>query len=55
MLTEFLVNRNVLCDIFLCYFKIFSEGNLCGFEDQECVDNPTEQGKPGHPFHEAFQ
>jgi hypothetical protein len=49
------MNRNVVCDIFLCYFKIFSEGNTFDFEAEEFVDNPTEQGKPHHPLHEAFQ
>jgi hypothetical protein len=33
---------------------MFSEGNSCGFEGQEFVINPTEQGKPGHPSYEAF-
>ena len=54
ILTEFLVNRTALCDIFLCTFKIFLEGDSFGFEAQEFVDNPTEQGKPCHPFHEHF-
>jgi hypothetical protein len=45
----------VLCDIFLCILKILSEGNFGGFEDQVFVVNPSEQGKPGHPFYEASQ
>jgi hypothetical protein len=52
---EFLVNRTVVCDIFNCILKIFSEGDSFGFEAQEFVDNPTEQGKPCHPLHKAFQ
>jgi hypothetical protein len=55
LFTEFLVDRTVICEIFLCIFKIFSEGNPFDFEAQEFVDNPIEQGKPCHPFHEAFQ
>jgi hypothetical protein len=53
-LTELLVKEKALCDIFFCYLKIFSEGDSCGFEDQEFVNHPTDQGKPGHPYYEAF-
>jgi hypothetical protein len=48
------VNKKALCDLFLCHLKIFSEGDSCGFEDQEFLNNPTDQGKPGHPYYEAF-
>jgi hypothetical protein len=55
MFTEFLVLKTVVCDIFNYFLKIFSEGNNFGFEAQEFVDNPTEQGKPCHPLHTALQ
>ena len=53
--TEFMVNRNALCDISFCYLKIFSEGNYFGVEDQEFVDTPLVQGKPHEPLHKALQ
>ena len=48
-LIEFLVNKNVF-NAFPFSFAIsntFSEGN---FEDQECLNNPTDQGKPSYPL-----
>jgi hypothetical protein len=53
ILAELLVNKKALCDIFLCHLKMFSEGDSCGFEDHEYLNNPPDQGKPGHPYYEA--
>jgi hypothetical protein len=35
--------------------KYFQKEILLVLKTKEFVDNPTEQGKPHHPLHEAFQ